>query len=171
MSILKRRTKQKLADAVALLNADPEESEKKIKKTIFFKESTFETPLETDARINGAKQKNQSEAISLLDSLPHTKQSKNISKIKKSALSPELFNKFVQSVKESTMKLNTKGNVVRIIDDANNLIVFKGQMKQPFRSINDIYCQLFVNDKEISPCDENYKKIIEYIRGDVIIVS
>lgn len=171
MSILKRRTKQKLADAVALLNADPEESEKKIKKTIFFQESSFETPLETDTRINGAKQKNQSDAINLLDSLPHTKQSKNISKTKKSALSPELFNKFVQSVKESTMKLDTKGNVVRIIDDANNLIVFKGQMKQPFRTVNDIYCQLFVNDKEINPCDENYKKIIEYIRGDVIIVS
>ena len=171
MSILKRRTKQKLADAVALLNADPKESEKKIKKTIFFKESTFETPLETDTRINGEKQKNQSKAISLLDSLPHTKQSKNINKTKKSSLSPELFNSFVQSVKESTMKLDTKGNVVRIIDDANNLIVFKGQMKQPFKSVNDIYCQLFVNDKEISPCNENYKKIIEYIRGDVIIVS
>lgn len=37
MSILKRRTKQKLANAVALLNASPEESEKKIKRTIFSK--------------------------------------------------------------------------------------------------------------------------------------
>lgn len=171
MSILKRRTKQKLANAVALLNASPEESEKKIKRTIFFEESTFETPLETDTRISGERQKNQAEAISLLDSLPHTKQSKNISKTKKSALSPELFNTFVKTVMDSTMKLDTKGNIVRIIDDANNLIVFKGQMKQPFRSVNDIYCQLFVNDKELKPCKENYEKIIDYIRGDVIIVS
>lgn len=57
MSILKRRTKQKLANAVALLNASPGRKWKEDKKNDFFRESTFETPLETDTRINGEDKK------------------------------------------------------------------------------------------------------------------
>lgn len=99
------------------------------------------------------------------------KKGKQVSKIKQSELSIEVFNKFVTSVRTSTLRFDTTNNIIRIIDDANNLLVFKGQMKQPFRDSRDVYCQVSMNNQEV-PCTKDYfEKIIQSLKGDILILS
>lgn len=99
------------------------------------------------------------------------KKGKQVSKIKQSELSIEVFNKFVTSVRTSTLRFDTTNNIIRIIDDANNLLVFKGQMKQPFRDSRDVYCQVSMNNQEV-PCTKDcFEKIIQSLKGDILILS
>ena len=99
------------------------------------------------------------------------KKGKQIDKISKSDLSVETFNKFVATVRTSTLRFDTSNNIIRIIDDANNLLVFKGQMKQPFRDSRDVYCQISMNNKEIPCTDDCFAKIINSLKGNVFILS
>ena len=62
-------------------------------------------------------------------------------------LTPEILDSFSKKVIENTKKLDNHKNTIRLIDGNNNLIVFKGDISQPFKSIDDITCQLFVNHK------------------------
>lgn len=99
------------------------------------------------------------------------KKGKQINKISKAELSVETFNKFVTTVRTSTLRFDTTNNIIRIIDDANNLLVFKGQMKQPFRDSRDVYCQISMNNKEIPCNDDCFTKIINSLKGNIFILS
>ena len=105
--------------------------------------------------------------IEIIPKLAKTCSSRDYKKTQKKLI----LDSFSKKVIENTKKLDNHKNTIRLIDGNNNLIVFKGDISQPFKSIDDITCQLFVNHKELENTTEIYKEIINNLKGTCIILN
>lgn len=103
------------------------------------------------------------------DEKPDNSQEEFIESIKATDLTIKTFKNLETNVKQATLSFNKKDSMIRIIDDANNLIILKGAIRQPFKSDEDIYCQLSVNHKSVMPSDDIYHKIIRNMKGNCLI--
>lgn len=144
MGIIRKETIKRLEQAINVLNGDDTEH---LRSNILFEETTIEQ-------------------ISVLYDPEIENTTKKLSK---SELNVELLQKFVTIVRRATLQFNSKKNIIRLIDDANNLYVFQGQIRQPYKDARDIYCKISVNNKEIPCTDEALAKIVEVVRGNVTV--
>lgn len=94
-----------------------------------------------------------------------------IDTIDSSDLNIEMLEKFSKEVVENTVNIKNHTNTIRIIDGNNNLVVFKGVIKQPYRSANDIRCKLLVNHKEYPESKVTYQRIIDFMKGTCVILN
>lgn len=88
--------------------------------------------------------------------------------IRATDISIAVLKKYEAMVTDATLSFSSD-NKIRIIDDANNLIIMQGAIRQPFKDKNDIFCQLFVNHKTVLPDENVYKKIISNLKGNCLI--
>lgn len=86
-----------------------------------------------------------------------------------SQLNLETLIKYERYVKDATLSFS-KDNKIRIIDDANNLIILQGAIRQPFKSEEDIFCRVTVNHKVTSSSREIYENIISHLKGNCLIL-
>ena len=87
-----------------------------------------------------------------------------------SDISIALLKKYEAIVTDATLAFSSD-NKIRIIDDANNLIIMQGAIRQPFKDKSDIFCQLLVNHKTVLPNEDVYRKIISNLKGDCLILK
>lgn len=88
--------------------------------------------------------------------------------IRAADISIAVLKKYEAMVTDATLSFSSD-NKIRIIDDANNLIIMQGAIRQPFKDKNDIFCQLLVNHKTVIPDENVYKKIISNLKGNCLI--